>query len=88
MSTRAALCPVTFIVLAMIVSAHAQGRGAPPPQTGTGFIAGRVMEGNTTRPVLGAIVTLFGPTVHRLRKAINKSGCVETVRSNAPRRKA
>ena len=38
----------------------AQQGGAPPPQTGTGFITGRVTEGNTTRPVPGAIVALFG----------------------------
>ena len=42
---------------------QAPGQGTPPPRTGTGFIAGRVTEGNTTRPVLDAMVTLYGPGV-------------------------
>ena len=64
LSTLARLVLVFALAAAAAVvltagSDQGQGRGAPPA-TGTGFIAGRVTEANTTRPVPGAMVTLWG----------------------------
>ena len=41
--------------------AAAQNPPAPKPQTGTGLIAGKVVEAGSQTPVAEAVVTLFGP---------------------------
>ncbi|HEX5216945.1 MAG TPA: carboxypeptidase regulatory-like domain-containing protein [Vicinamibacterales bacterium] len=54
----------TFAMAVLALCAGLVARGGAQrgtlPQTGTGLIAGRVTEGNTTRPVPGATVVLLG----------------------------
>ena len=47
------------------LGASEQQRGAPPPTTGTAFLAGQVVDATNNQPISGATVTLIAPQAGR-----------------------